>query len=298
MSSLKVLITGGSGLLGEYLNEYISRRHSILTVYNSTPGNCINYNNVCLNLTDRDAVERTVTEFKPDVIVHTAAISTPVQAEQLGEAMVRKVNILATEYLAELSNRLNAKLIFTSTDLVYAGYRGSMLTESSKLIPISLYAESKLLAEERVRKIAENYIVLRTSLLYGKPYGKQINHFDQMVRAFAEGKRMNLFTDQWRTPLSLDDAAETILKLISLPAGKHTLNFGGRNRVSRAEMGEIVCDILGYYKAGLINYTSAESLPGYPNVADVSMDTSELQALGVKVREIEDAVRFQLEKYR
>src|ERR1039457_3200403 len=134
---MKIFITGGSGLLGQYLNQVLSREYEILTQFNTKPGNCLQYNSVQADITNYKKIESLLNSFKPDIILHTAAISSVQIAAKLTSKFVFEVNVNATGKLAELSSSLNSKLIYSSTDLVYAGYRGSMLKEDGKLIPAS-----------------------------------------------------------------------------------------------------------------------------------------------------------------
>ena len=164
---MKIFITGGSGLLGQYLDLVLSREHEILTQYNSKVGNCLIYNSIQADITDYKKIEFVLIEYKPDIIIHTAAISSVQIARKLPSKIVFEVNVTATAKLAELTSALNAKLFYLSTDLVYAGYRGSMLKEDGKLIPASFYAETKLMGEEKIKSASHDYVILRTGLLYG-----------------------------------------------------------------------------------------------------------------------------------
>ncbi len=240
---MKVLITGGSGLLGQYLNIELSKKYEILTLYNQHPGNCGEFNSFKIDITDFENLTHLIEEYSPNIIVHTAAISTPMLSEKLSAKEVYKTNVNATKIIAEQSEKVNAKLIYLSTDLVYAGYRGSMLNEISKLIPISLYAETKLMGETKIHETFDNYLILRTALLYGFGLNHSNCHFHDMYNNLKENKVVKLFSDQYRTPISLYEAARIISSLIKLNVKGEIINFGGLERVSRYELGEILCDI-------------------------------------------------------
>ena len=148
------------------------------------------------------------------MVIHTAAISTP-DTSKTPTKEVYKINVNATKTIAELCKKYDAKLIYTSTDLVYAGYRGTMLKENSKLIPVSLYAETKLMGEVKIQETFDNYIILRTALLYGKGLNHSSCHFQSMLNNLKQNKEVKLFGDQFRTPLSLIDASKMITELIA-----------------------------------------------------------------------------------
>jgi dTDP-4-dehydrorhamnose reductase len=290
---MKILITGGSGLLGQYLNIILSKNNIILTLYNSNTGNCRDYLSQKIELNEYEKLKELFSSFTPDVVIHTAAISRPEDCDDLPKEFVIDVNVNSAIELAKLCELHNAKLIFTSTDLVYDGEDGQMLTEESVPKPASFYAETKLQSESGIKDIFENYIILRTSLLYGIGLNHSVNNFHNMYFSFKNNKPVKLFYDQFRTPLSLQDAAELMEKLINIDIKNITLNFGGRERVSRVDLGEILCE-LGKFDKSLIEETSMQDAPIRYKVKDVSMNTDTLQSLGLKQRSIEDSIIYML----
>jgi len=289
MSPLRVLITGGSGLLGQYLNQILSEKYTILTCWNTHQGNCTDYPNLRLDLTNNDQIAGTVKEFRPDVIVHAAAFASPILPPEISKAYVNQVNVTATALLARLAQQGSARMIYTSTDLVYAGYRGSMLTESAKLVPLSLYAETKLIGEGKVSRESENHVILRTSLMYGIGLNHAVSHFTGMVKSLTKGKPVKLFTDQIRTPLSYTDASRMIAEIIERPEISGIYNFGGKDRLGRFEMGEILCK-LGGFDSTLLIPSSCRDIPNYPAVEDVSLNTEKLGAYGINANSYEHEV--------
>ncbi len=289
MSSRKVLITGGSGLLGQFLNEELANHFNILTTYHQHIGNCDKFNSAKIDLTSFDLLTQLFESFSPNVVVHTAAISNPNAAMLLPQKDVFSINVKVTEHLAKLCEKHSVKLLYLSTDLVYAGYRSSMLKEDAKLIPVSLYAETKLLGEIKIKNVFDNYIILRTALLYGLSSTHTTNHFQEMYEKLKSGISVPLFIDQYRTPLALHDAARIIREIIQNNLATETLNFGGLERVSRFELGEILCRSANLDE-NLLQKNSLNDLPNYPAVADVSMNTDKLQAYGIKQQSIEEAV--------
>lgn len=286
---MKILITGGSGLLGQYLNIALSKENDILTLYNSNDGNCKEYNSVKCELTDFEKLKELISFFKPQTVIHIAAISRPETCDKLPEEYVLDVNVNSTKAIAESCDSINAKLIFTSTDLVYDGDSGEMQKEESVPNPVSLYAKTKLYSEHEIQNIFENFIILRTSLLYGLGKNHSVNNFHNMYYSFKKNQSVRLFYDQYRTPLSLIDAAGLIERIIKSDVKNIVLNFGGRERVSRVELGERLCELTNTDKA-LIEKTSMYDVPELYKVADVSMNTEKLQSLGLMQKSIEESI--------
>lgn len=286
---MKILITGGSGLLGQYLNVTLSGDNEILSLYNKNPGNCKNYASKEIDLIKKEGLVEIFIAFKPDVVIHTAAISRPELCDSLPQEYVTDININATANLAELCDRYKSKLIFTSTDLVYDGDSGGMMCEEDLVNPVSFYAETKIKSEVIIGNTFDNFIILRTSLLFGMGKNHSVNNFHNMILSFRKNKKVKLFYDQFRTPLSLNDSSEIIYQLINNNIKNVTINFGGMERISRAELGEIVCRA-GGFDTSLIERTSMYDIPDLHKVADVSMNTDKLNSLVIKRNSLEESV--------
>jgi len=286
----RVLITGGSGLLGQYLNFSASGCFKIFTIYNNNTGNCASYLSSKTDIKNFNSLNSIFKEFDPEVVIHSAAITkTQLKADQSTKDFY-ETNVKATKNIAELCKEYNARMIYVSTDLVYAGYRGSFLKEEAKLIPASLYAETKLMGEVKVRESTENHLILRTALLYGRGLNHSRCHFHFMLENFRKARPVKLFIDQFRTPISLKDASDIIIGIAKTEIKNETINLGGLERVSRFELGEIICDVAGFDK-NLIEKVTMNDIPNLPRVEDVSLNTEKLQSLGFKARSIEKNIQ-------
>jgi len=285
---MKILITGGSGLLGQYLNVILSKKHKIVTLFNKNYGNCIFYDFLKTDIGDSGSVEYIIDKFEPEAVIHTAGYTRPEIADKLPYEEVYRINTAATKFIAEQCSIKNSRLIFTSTDLVYDGGQGEYLKEDAKLNPLSSYADTKLKAEEEIKKVFGNYVILRTSLLYGTGLFHSVNNFHNMLNNFRSGKVSRLFYDQFRTPLSLLNAAEMINDISEREISGVTMNFGGMRRVSRVELGEILCEVGGFDK-GLIERISLYEMADVQKVYDVSLNTDILKSFGLKQESIEES---------
>lgn len=285
----KVLITGGSGLLGQYMNLTASKNFKILTAYNNHPGNCREFLSKKIDLLNEKELNILFQEFKPEIVMHTAAITNPVPKENQSAKDYFDVNVIATKNIVMLCELYHSKLIYISTDLVYAGYRGSFLKEDAKLIPASLYAETKLVGESKVKEFTDNYLILRTALLYGFGLNHSRCHFHFMYDELKNNRPVKLFADQFRTPISLNDASRIIAHLTEMDLKGETINLGGMERVSRYELGEILCSLAGFDNNRLQKITTDE-IPNYSKVEDVSLNIEKLESLGLKPRTIEENI--------
>ena len=285
----KMLITGGSGLLGQYLNFTTDDEYEILTLHRTNTGNCKEFNSANLDIRNEDELKKVFEYFRPDIVIHTAAITNPQLKQNQKSRDYFETNVRATKKIAERSQEINAKLIYISTDLVYAGYRGSFLKEDAKLIPATLYAETKLMGEIKVKETTENHLILRTALLYGIGLNHSRCYFDMMLKNLSDGIPVKLFSDQFRTPISLKDASRIIAELAKTDFKKETFNLGGLERLSRHEMGEILCSIAGYDK-NMIEIITMDAIQDFPKVKDVSLNIEKLQSFGFNPSTFEENI--------
>ncbi|MBI2418283.1 MAG: sugar nucleotide-binding protein [Ignavibacteriales bacterium] len=276
----KILVTGGSGLLGQYLNIALSKEYEIHTLYQHHAGNCINYSSSQIELCDRKKLEKLFLDFQPAIVVHTAAVSNPQKALAADINHVYKTNVDVTAHLAELCKATGALLVYTSTDLVYAGYRGSLLKETAKLAPKTLYAETKIMGEVKIQRIGPRYLILRTALLIGMGIGHTSCSFEKMVMDLLHGQQVDVFTDQIRSPLVIEEAADILRQLIACGIENRILNFGGNTKISRAQLAEIAYRN-PRLQAGKLNMITMEQAKDIVPVEDVSLDVSQLIACGI-----------------
>ncbi|MCU0358422.1 MAG: sugar nucleotide-binding protein [Cyclobacteriaceae bacterium] len=165
---MKILVTGANGLLGQKLVELLQTDDSIKLIATAQRPLVINlYRGEfrLLDITDSSQVQTVIAETKPDVIIHTAAMTNVDLCETNREACW-KANVTAVDYLVDSANRHHAHLIHVSTDFIFDGTEGP-LDEQAKPGPVNFYGESKLKAEETIQAKSASWCILRTVLVYG-----------------------------------------------------------------------------------------------------------------------------------
>jgi dTDP-4-dehydrorhamnose reductase len=223
--------------------------------------------------------ERVIRDFSPSVIFHFAALSSPVQCEQ-AQAEAEFGNVSLTEQVISLARTLNAKVVFTSTDLVFEGRAAPVggYREKDAVSPGSVYANTKCEAERRLLESGVRVAVVRLALLLGGRYGEKTGPCGWMFDAFRNGTSLTLFEDEWRTPVSVEEAARA---LFYLGNSEHcgVFHLGGPERVSRVELGEMLADAFGYSRGLIQRRLRAESSSRPPRAENVALNSEKLQEL-------------------
>lgn len=163
-----------------------------------------------LDLTQVNSVQAFIRELKPDLIVNAAAYTAVDRAEQETEA-AHHLNAVVPEILAEEAKRLNIPLIHYSTDYVFSGKAQIPYKESDKTGPVSVYGKTKLAGEQAIIQADGQYMILRTSWVYGL---RGQNFFLTMLRLASERKEVRVVADQTGSPTWSRLIAEATLALL------------------------------------------------------------------------------------
>jgi dTDP-4-dehydrorhamnose reductase len=128
-------------------------------------GDYISFGRNELDLCDLQAIERTLAELRPNLIINASAYTDVDRAENETETAL-KINALAPGTMADMARKLGAVLIHYSTDYVFDGRKNSPYTENDSTNPLNAYGKSKLIGEENIQQAGEAYLILRTSWVY------------------------------------------------------------------------------------------------------------------------------------
>ena len=207
---MKTLITGSNGLLGQKLVKLLTENNEPVIATslgkNRLPKILTGYTYQSLDITNEKQVREVLTHFRPEVVIHTAAMTNVDQCELEQEAC-DQLNVKAVEYLVSSCSQINAHFVHLSTDFIFDGRRGP-LDENAIPNPISHYGRSKLQAEEFLQKSDINWSIIRTVLVYGVAYDMSRSNIVLRVKNSLEaGKTIQVVNDQWRTPTLAEDLA-------------------------------------------------------------------------------------------
>lgn len=253
-------ITGAVGLIGNYLMQTAPPQWRARGLTRQV-----------VDLLDTRAVEELFRTEKPALVIHCAAISKNPVCDA-DPAMARRVNTEATARLAEICAEI--PFIFMSTDLVFDGKKG-WYVEGDAPNPLGVYPETKVRAEEAVLRNPK-HTVIRTSLNAGRSLSGNRSFNEEMRAAFASGRELSLFADEFRCPIPAELTARALWEISGRSSGIYHLC--GTERLSRFEIGQLIAkchpDLNPKLKPGTLR-----DYRGSPRSPDTSMRTDKIQAL-------------------
>lgn len=268
------LITGASGQLGGHIVRLLaaeSNAPTILSVSQRTPPAAFGATVAHCDLADEAATRAMVREFRPTHVIHSGAM-TAVGDCFAAPDRARLINTVATHAIAQECAALRARMVFVSTDMVFAGDRAPY-REDDPPAPLSVYGRSKADAEAAIRD-TPGVLSARVPLMYGFACTSRSATFAAQIAAIRARTPLKLFTDEFRTPAWVVDAARA---LIGLARTDRTgiFHLAGPERLSRIDMARRFAEQLGI-QGPAFEPTSRLSVPGEPRPADLSLDASQL----------------------
>ena len=211
---MRILVTGVKGQLGYDCVRELAERG-----YTNVKGIDIDD----LDLTKEEDVKEYINEYKPDVVMHNAAWTAVDKAEEFKDK-VYEVNSLAPKYIAEACKKVNAKMVFISTDYVFNGLGDKPFEVNDEKSGLSVYGKSKSQGEDFVTSATNKYFIVRIS--------------------WAFGKNGNNFV---KTMLKLANMGKTELNVVADQIGSVTYTY---------DLSKLLCDMIETDKYGIYHATN------------------------------------------
>ena len=206
---MKILLLGGSGMLGSDCQKVLSADHEVFAPDRKE-----------LDIVSWDVVIEKMQNNSPDIVLNCAGFTDVDACERKDYFDVRKINVEGPRNLAQGAARFNCKIMHISSDYVYSGQKSvpQPYFEDDPLNPVSSYGKSKMESEIAIRENAPNYIIIRSSWLYGftgKNFLKSI-----LINALdKKRKTLRAVSDQVGSPTWTYSLALQIKELL----GKNTI---------------------------------------------------------------------------
>lgn len=257
----KILVSGSNGLLGQKITDLALTDPRIELIATSKGPNrhpiTQGYTYIEMDICNAVEVLQVIESVKPDVIIHTAAM-TNVDACENDREYCHKLNVESVQTLAQICKEKDIHLIHLSTDFIFDGADGPY-TEEAQPNPLSYYGQTKLDAELAIQASGCRYAILRTIIVYGLVREMSRSNIVLWAKgALEKGESISVVNDQWRMPTLAEDLAACCL-LAAQKEAEGVFNASGKDFMNMVELVEQVADFWNLDKS-LIKPITTQSL--------------------------------------
>jgi len=229
-----VLITGCVSLLGKYLVHNLSKNNFplILASHNlPIPYQVKNKTaNLKLDISDTKQVSEAINKYKPQIIIHLAALSNIDYCER-NQKQAYQINVTGTKNIFNAAEQVNSKIIFISSNAIFDGYNPPY-KETDQPHPLNYYGQTKALAEKIIITNKNNCVVRLTTIFGWPPKNTRDNDVTYYLKQIKTAKKIPLVTDRIFNPISAQTVAINIIKLVNINFSG-IINLAGKDKINR-----------------------------------------------------------------
>lgn len=251
MKKESILITGSDGMLGSYV-DFGTRM-----------------NKSDLDVTNLSQVMEKCLEKKPSIILHLAAL-TDLSLCEKEPSLAYLINSVGTYHVALAARAVGAKLVYLSTTGVFDGTKEDSYTDIDVPNPMNVYGHSKYLAELMVSSILAEYLIVRTSWVFGGAKSKDKKFVAKMI-ALRDANEVRVVNDKYGSPTYAKDLIAEIVRLLE-EERQGIVHLGGE-MASRYEIASEIFSLLGSHTK-LIAVSSAHDASIYKSGKNESVKNS------------------------
>ncbi|HOJ30737.1 MAG TPA: dTDP-4-dehydrorhamnose reductase [bacterium] len=194
---MKILITGGTGLVGRYLSKIVQAERPVVLSRKD------------YDITDFFSVRTLFYKIKPDVVFHLAAF-TNVDLSEQDPISAFRINVNGTNNIVFFAEKTDAHIIYLSTDFVFDGMKTQPYEEQDIPNPLSIYGKTKFEGEKIVSRNCSKYSIVRTSRIFGK---NGSNFASTLPDKLLRGEKTMVTTDLINSPTYAKDLAMALSEI-------------------------------------------------------------------------------------
>lgn len=293
---MKALITGGSSLLGKYL---FRTKPNNVQLENTWYSNFIPYRtDYQLDIKNKVQVHNAFNSFRPDVVIHCAAIGD-VELAETDYQMVHETNVIGTGNVIRAARRFDTKVIYISSNAVFSGNQAPY-HEDFGCGPVNNYGKIKRQAERLLIDWAElNWLIIRPFMLYGWPYkGGRDNWGATIVNNLQAGETIKLVNDKIWMPTYAGDVARAIWQLIEIGGNREIYHVASLERATLHTFGLKIAKVYGFDTDLIEGVPSSyfQSIAARP--VDSTYNLDRIAKLGIELDGIEDGIKRMRDEQR
>ena len=289
----KVLLTSESGFFSSTWSIDTKNKYKNFTLSRSKKKNKNFFKNFKINFNNLKSIDIIVNKIKPDIILHTAAI-TDVDLCEKDQKLSKKINYDLTKKISNICKKKKIKLIFISTDQVFSKNLNNL--ETQKMSPINIYSLHKSMAEKYILDNLQDYLIIRTNFFGIAPKNKK-SFIDFVYSNLNLKKKINLITDIIHNPISIHLLIKYITKLININSFG-VFHISSNEKISKYQLGMKIAKIFNLdntivNKSKLSDFSFKAQRPNYMYLNNKKLK----KILKIKIPSIQDQLKDIKKKY-
>lgn len=273
MAAVKcILIIGGSGFVGSNLALRLRDKHKVYATYQYNPLVIPRVTFFPSKLENKDWVKRMIYTIKPDVIIYASGDNDLERAEK-EDRRAEQLHGAGPATVANVSEIMHCKFIYLSNNYVFDGVRGNY-HETDTTLPWSVLGKAKIAGENYIRGKCLNYVLIRSSPLFGRGLGQQFTLIDRIRYALDREEKIELPTQELHGFSSIYDFTEMVSRVIDTGIRNRVIHFGGLTKVNFYTLGRMFAEVCGYDPNLVVQAKKKQHKSGSTLVDDPVLDYS------------------------
>jgi dTDP-4-dehydrorhamnose reductase len=245
MANIKsVLIIGGSGFLGTNLALKLREGYKVFATYNKHPTNIPGVSCIPFDVENRKWIKRVIYIVQPDVVLYLVGRNDLEWAEK-NPRLAERLHGEGTATIVNSFDILQPRFIFFSNPYVFDGSRGNY-RETDILVPRTLLGRMKSAGENTVKSKCLNYVIVRSSPVFGRSSGNNLSYLDRLRMALDRGQRWDTSTQELHSHTTVQGLANLIYGLIESGIRNRTVHYGGLTKINEFEFAKQFAKRFGY----------------------------------------------------
>jgi dTDP-4-dehydrorhamnose reductase len=273
MDKKKILLTGANGFLASRINKTYSNKYEMIPLTIKD-----------LDITNHELADKILEEVRPNIIIHTAAISATEACENNPE-FAYKVNVEASVNIAKKAKEIDAKLLFISSEQVFNGnINEGPYKEDEEPVPNTVYGKTKLEAENLLKKELEELWILRLSWMFGLPERGMPNNsnlFWKLFSALVSDSPIKIASNEYRGITYAYDLIDNLEKVLELPFD--TYHFGSVNEKSTYDTAVFMLRKMGVPENRIERIVIRDDERYKDRKRDLRLDYSKIASFGIDI---------------
>jgi dTDP-4-dehydrorhamnose reductase len=277
----KILLTGSKGFILSSFYERYKNEYEIIRTGRK------NKDIVNLDVRDESQVNRVVKQYKPEIVLHGAGITSTAGCEN-NKTLAYDVNVNGTINIAKACKNTGARMIFFSTEQVFNGNeKTGPYTEWDSPMPNTYYGETKLAGENQIKSILDDYVIMRLTWMYGFSEDPAVKNI--LTDTIFANEDIKVPDNEFRGMSPIETLLDVLPKIMNLPKGIY--HVGSENDKSRYAIVKEILQITNKNDVQLIRNN-------HDQVRDIRLSTKTIHGLGIEFDETSEAIKKTITKHK